>query len=111
MLLKDLYLLYEMIELKQSIGDGVDTPVKRHELLDEVDAYRRYLYYHVHKKDCIYMCISLGVDGHTAIFDHFRDDLKKVVCYQWRDPEKVPIKEEEVWDDTSDEESILLYYE
>ena len=73
MLLKHLYMLYEMISLDQPIGDKMELlspDDKRCEILQEVDAYLYYLYYHIHGKDCINFSdqsISMRTQGHTAI--------------------------------------------
>lgn len=108
MLLKHLYIVYEMIDLDQPIGDEPPPPTeKRRELLRELDAYLCHLYYQIHGKQYIDFSgrsISMRTQGHAAIWDHCQPDFKQVVCYQWRDPQKKPIKDEEVWELTTDEE-------
>ncbi|KAJ5745256.1 hypothetical protein N7520_010438 [Penicillium odoratum] len=108
LLLKHLYMVYEMIDLDQPIGDEPPPPIeKRRELFEEVDVYLRHIYYQIHGQDYIDfsgLSVSMRTQGHAAIWDHYQPDLKKVVCYQWRDPQEKPIKDEEVWEHTTDEE-------
>ncbi|PWY66363.1 hypothetical protein BO94DRAFT_504324 [Aspergillus sclerotioniger CBS 115572] len=109
-LLKDLYLIYEMCDFWEPFDDEMDFPSldeKRSELIDQVFDYSRYLYYHIHEQD--YMGISgadveLQTRGHAAIWDHCQPDFKRIVCWEWCDPDKKPVREEEVWENTTDEE-------
>ncbi|KAJ5570015.1 uncharacterized protein N7459_009445 [Penicillium hispanicum] len=108
MLLKHLYVVFEMIDLDQPIADEASPPTeKRGELLREVDVYLCYLYHRIHRQDYINFSgqsISMRTQGHAAIWDHCQPDFKKVVCYPWRNPDKLPIQDEEVWEYTTDEE-------
>ncbi|GKZ57414.1 hypothetical protein AnigIFM60653_001747 [Aspergillus niger] len=110
MLLKHLYMIYEMTDLDQPIGDesrSFPADEKRCELLQEVSEYLRDLYHNIHGVDYIDFSgqsVSMRTQGHAAIWDHCQPDFKKIVCYQWRDPEKKPVQEEEVWEHTTDEE-------
>lgn len=101
-------MVYEMIDLDQPIGDEPPPPTeKRRELRGEVDTYLCHIYYKIHGKDYIDFSgqsISMRTQGHAAIWDHCQPDFKQVVCYQWRDPQKKPIKDEKVWEHTTDEE-------
>ncbi|GFN21568.1 hypothetical protein AtubIFM56815_004141 [Aspergillus tubingensis] len=110
MLLKHLYMIYEMVDLDQPIGDESEySPAdeKRCALSEEVSEYLRFLYHGIHGVDYIDFSgqsVSMRTQGHAAIWDHCQPDLKKIVCYQWRDPEKKPVGEEDVWAHTTDEE-------
>ncbi|PYH65916.1 uncharacterized protein BO88DRAFT_347790 [Aspergillus vadensis CBS 113365] len=110
MLLKHLYMMYEMVDLDQPIGDDSEyfpADEKRCALAEEVSDYLRFLYPDIHGVDYIDFSgqsVSMRTQGHAAIWDHCQPDLKKIVCYQWRDPEKKQVKEEEVWENTTDEE-------
>ncbi|GKZ38023.1 hypothetical protein AbraIFM66950_009937 [Aspergillus brasiliensis] len=110
MLLKHLYMVYEMVDLNQPIGDELVSSFadeKRCELSQELTDYLHYLYHDIHGVDYIDFSghsISMRTRGHAAIWDHCQPDFKRIVCYQWRDPEKKPVKEEEVWEHTTDEE-------
>ncbi|KAJ5433326.1 uncharacterized protein N7458_012482 [Penicillium daleae] len=110
MLLKHLYMLYEMIYLDQPIGDKTESlsfNEKRTELLQEVDKLLRSLYHHFHGNEFINFSgysISMRTQGHAAIWDHCQPDLKCIVCFSWRSPKKQPVKVEGVWDCTTEEE-------
>ncbi|PYI02675.1 hypothetical protein BO78DRAFT_453397 [Aspergillus sclerotiicarbonarius CBS 121057] len=110
LLLKHLYLIYEMGDLDQPIGDdepgSLFADEKRCELLREVDAYLHYLYKKIHGQEYIDFSgqsVSMCTRGHAAIWDHCQPDFKMIVCYQMRRSRKSE-KEEEVWEDTTDEE-------
>jgi hypothetical protein len=110
MLLKHLYMLYEMIYLDQPIGDKTESlsfNEKRSELLQEVDQLLRSLYHHFHGNEFINFSgcsISMRTQGHAAIWDHCQPGLKCIVCFSWRSPKKQPVKVEGVWDCTTEEE-------
>ncbi|OJZ83140.1 hypothetical protein ASPFODRAFT_194567 [Aspergillus luchuensis CBS 106.47] len=110
MLLKHMYLIYEMVDLDQPIGDepgSSQADEKRCALFQEVSEYLQFLYHDIHGVDYIDFSgqsVSMRTQGHAAIWDHCQPDLKRIVCYQWRNPEKKPVKEEDVWEHTTDEE-------
>lgn len=110
MLLKHMYLIYEMVDLDQPIGDepgSSQADEKRCALFQEVSEYLQFLYHDIHGVDYIDFSgqsVSMRTRGHAAIWDHCQPDLKRIVCYQWRNSEKKPVKEEDVWEHTTDEE-------
>lgn len=115
MLLKHMYLIYEMVDLDQPIGDepgSSQADEKRCALFQEVSEYLQFLYHDIHGVDYIDFSgqsVSMRTRGHAAIWDHCQPDLKRIVCYQWRNSEKKPVKEEDVWEHTTDEEWTYFY--
>ena len=129
MTLKQLYLLYEMSKLTQSIGREEVVPAprfpdaepnlihainqgrsKEHEALSEtIWQHIEHVYQRIHNRDAeLIWAHSLyeGSLGFIVMWDHWQPSLKQVVCGRRSiDPSPWPSFEEQyLWDDSSDEE-------
>lgn len=110
-LLKHLFLVYEMTMLKQPIGDEKTSGVSHKErgiLVGEMQNRVKHTFQQIHKRDYQDPTVDAGTEGylhHVMMFDHYQPILKELVCNRFVPaPKPNPVKEESVWLGTSDEE-------
>ncbi|KAL1967196.1 hypothetical protein VTN77DRAFT_3487 [Rasamsonia byssochlamydoides] len=113
MTLKQLYRVYEMALLQQTIGDetipaAAQQERERGDLAGEIWNHIQCTYQRIHKREASFVGIyglEEGFSVHYILFDHAQELVKEVVCGKLAGaPKPNPVPEESVWTPPSDDE-------